>query len=56
MSTVSLARSGRKRKCRSNQGKFLPLQADYRAGRLDAQGEEQFEAIVLELARLYKTR
>jgi hypothetical protein len=32
------------------------LQADYRAGRLDAQGEEQFEAIVLELARLYKTR
>jgi len=32
------------------------LQADYRAGRLDAQGEEQFEAIVLELARLYRTR
>jgi hypothetical protein len=32
------------------------LQADYRAGRLDAQGEEQFEAIVLELARLYKIR
>ena len=32
------------------------LQADYRAGRLDAQGVEQFEAIVLSLARLHKTR
>jgi hypothetical protein len=32
------------------------LQADYRARQLDAQGEERFEAIVLELARLYRTR
>jgi hypothetical protein len=34
----------------------LSLQADYRGGRLDAQGEERFERIVLDLARLYKGR
>jgi hypothetical protein len=39
------------RKCRSNQGKFLSLQADYRAGRLTEAG---FERIVLEVGRLYK--
>jgi hypothetical protein len=56
MATASVARSGRgrKSKCRSNQGKFLSLQADYRAGRLTEASEERFERIVLDLARLYK--
>jgi hypothetical protein len=58
LSTASLARSGRKgkSKCRSNSGKFLSLQADYRAGRLSGEAEERYEALCLELSRLYKGR
>ena len=58
MATASVARSGRggKRKCTSNQGRFMSLQADYRAGRLTDAGEERFERIVLEVGRLYRGR
>lgn len=50
----SLAPRGQKRKCRTNSGKFLSLQADYRAGRLSEDDEQRFEAVVADLWRLYK--
>ena len=54
MSESSVALRGRKRKCRTNSGKFLSLQADYRAGRLSSNDEARYEAIVAELWRLYR--
>jgi hypothetical protein len=60
MATASVARREpgreRKRKCRSNQGRFMSVQAAYRSGRLSDEGEEAYERICYELARLYKTR
>ena len=56
MSETSLVPPGRKRKCRTNAGKFMSLQADYRAGRLSEREEASFEAVVAELWRLHKGR
>ena len=50
----SLARPGRKRKCRTNSGKFMSLQAAYRRGELASDDEARYESIVAELRRLYK--
>jgi len=50
----SLARSGRKRKCRTNSGKFMSLQAAYRRGKLSSDDEARYESIVAELWRLYR--
>ncbi len=54
MSESSLAPRGRKRKCRTNSGRFMSLQADYRAGRLTAGDEARYESIVAELWRFYR--
>jgi hypothetical protein len=48
-------RSARHR-ARTNAGKFLSLQADYRSGRLTEEGEERYEALCLLLSRLYRER
>jgi hypothetical protein len=54
MDTRSVGRHKGTHKARTNAGRFLSLQADYRAGRLTEAGEERFERIVLEVGRLYK--
>ena len=56
LSTASLARPGRKgkSKCRTNRGRFMHLEADYRAGRLTEQQEQRYERICLDLHRLYR--
>lgn len=49
------ARTGKSgNRAHTNSGRFLSLQADYRAGRLTVQGEQRYEAVVLELGRLYR--
>jgi hypothetical protein len=45
---------GRHRPAHTNAGKFMFVQADYRAGRLSAEGEEVFERVCLNLHRLWK--
>jgi hypothetical protein len=45
---------GRHRPAHTNSGKFMYLQADYRAGRLSAAGEEQYERIVYLMGLLWK--
>ena len=54
MDTTSVGRHKGRHKARTNSGKFLSLQADYRRGRLTEASEERFERIVLEVGRLYK--
>ena len=45
-----------RRRCHTNAGKFLAMQADYRAGRLTRESEERFEAVCYQIHRLYKER
>lgn len=52
VSKTSLARLGRKRKCRTNRGKFMRLETMYRHGSLTGEQRAAFEWVILDLWRL----